>query len=457
MTETLRFEHTFPVAAEELYEWHARPGAFGRLAPPWQKITLDRPAGEIRDGSRVSFRLAKGPLSLRWVAEHRDVQPGSGFTDVQIEGPFSSWTHRHDFLPNGGGSSVLRDALEYELPGGRLGRVVAGSAIRRDIRRTFGYRQRVLAADLREHAAHADRRRLTVAITGASGLVGTALADFLSTGGHRIIRISRSGGDGSVRWDPATGELELARLEGLDAIVHLAGENIAAARWSERQKGRIRGSRVVGTRGLIESLARLSEPPATLVSASAIGFYGDRGERAVSEEDGPGDGFLAETCVEWEAEAVRAERLLGARVVRARFGIVLSPRAGALAKMLPVFRLGAGGRIGNGRQMMSWVALDDVVGALHHILMDTELAGPCNVTAPGAESNAGFARTLGGVLRRPAMAPLPAPLARIAFGEMADEMLLSGARVLPARLEATGYAFRYPTLESALRHVLGRS
>jgi uncharacterized protein (TIGR01777 family) len=248
------------------------------------------------------------------------------------------------------------------------------------------------------------------------------------------------------------GTIDASALEGVDAVVHLAGENIAQ-RWTSSQKAKIRDSRIKGTQLLCETLARLSSPPKVLVSASAIGYYGDRGEQILTEDSPLGRGFLAEVCRGWEA-ATEPARQRGLRVVPLRFGVVLSPAGGALAKMLPPFRLGLGGMVGSGRQYMSWIALDDVVGAIQHAIVTDTLQGPTNAVAPQAVTNQEFTKTLGKALGRPTVFPLPAFAARLMFGEMADELLLASTRVQPAKLLGSGYRFRYPELEDALRHVL---
>ncbi|HEX6710441.1 MAG TPA: TIGR01777 family oxidoreductase, partial [Rubrobacter sp.] len=244
-------------------------------------------------------------------------------------------------------------------------------------------------------------------------------------------------------------------LAGTDAVVHLAGESIAEGRWTSEKKRRILESRQKGTRLLAEKISGLRAPPSVMVSASAIGYYGDRGNELLTEESGPGTLFLSRVCLEWEAAAEPA-REAGVRVVHPRFGVVLSTEGGALGTTLPIFKLGGGGRIGSGRQYWSWVALDDVVGAILHALETDSLSGPVNVTAPDPPTNAEYTRVLGGVLNRPTFFAVPAPAARIALGGMADELLLASARVEPAKLEETGYEYRYPELEGALRHLLGR-
>lgn len=298
--------------------------------------------------------------------------------------------------------------------------------------------------------------RLRVAISGASGLIGGSLAASLRAQGHEVhalVRKSQGQPPGSVFWDPAGGAIDAAGLEGMDAVVHLAAESIAS-RWTAAKKEAIRSSRVEGTRLLASALADLKHPPGVFVTASAIGYYGDRGAEPLTEASGPGRGFLAEVGQAWEASAQPAEAA-GIRTVRLRIGMVLTPRGGALAKMLPIFRLGMGGPLGTGRQYISWIGLTDLVGALNHAIRTESLAGAVNATAPNPVTNREFARTLGRVLGRPAILPAPAVALRLMLGAMADELLLSGCRVLPERLKASGYVFREPGLDGALRRELG--
>jgi uncharacterized protein (TIGR01777 family) len=299
---------------------------------------------------------------------------------------------------------------------------------------------------------------MRVLVSGSSGLVGSALVSLLTGGGHQVVRLVRAQPKdeaSEVRWDPEAGDIDGAGLKGVDAAVHLAGESIAAGRWTAAKKGRILESRVKGTRLLAEALAGLEPVPRALVSASAVGYYGDRGEEELREESGSGSAFLSEVCRQWEA-ATEPAAAGGIRVVNLRFGIMLSAAGGALPRLLTPFRLGAGGTVGSGRQFMSWIALDDVVGVILHALITEALRGPVNAVAPQPVTNREFTKTLGRVLGRPTLFPLPAFAARLAFGEMADELLLASQRVEPARLLASGYSFRFPELEGALRHVLGK-
>lgn len=297
---------------------------------------------------------------------------------------------------------------------------------------------------------------MKVLVTGSSGLIGSALTARLTSQGHsvtRLVRAKLAAGVAALEWDPAAGRLDAAALEGFEAVVHLAGESIAAGRWTAARKARIRGSRIEGTRLLAANLARLMRKPAVLLCASATGYYGNRGEEVLRESSPPGSGFLADLCREWEAASEPAARA-GVRVVNLRTGLVLSRQGGALPRMLAPFRLGLGGRIGDGRQYMSWISLDELTGVYGYALRTETLAGPVNVVTPNPVTNADFTRTLGRVLRRPTVFPLPAFAARLALGEMADELLLASARVQPAKLLATGYVFRFAELEGALRHML---
>lgn len=295
-------------------------------------------------------------------------------------------------------------------------------------------------------------------MSGSTGLVGSAFVPFLTIAGHQIVRLVRSAprpDADELQWDPERGVQDLTRLEGVGAVVHLAGANIADGRWTSERKRLIRESRVQGTRALCAALASLSNPPKTLVCASAIGYYGSRGADVLGEDSEPGRGFLAEVCKEWEA-ATRSAEAKGIRVAHARIGIALTPAGGAFTKMLLPFRLGIGGVVGDGSQYMSWIALADVIDALHHVLMTENIQGPVNIVAPTPVTNREFTKTLGCVLKRPTVLPFPAFAIRLGFGEMADELLLASTRVEPRRLLATGYEFRYPTLEEALRWMLGR-
>ena len=442
---------------EEVFAWHERPGALERLTPPWADVeVLEHP--ESLDGGRAVLRIRRGPATVRWELRHTDYEPGRGFSDEQVAGPLAKWRHTHRFLPREGGGCVVEDEVEVEPPLGAAGAALGPGLIRRELDRLFAFRHRRLRTDLARHAEHADRPRMTVAITGSSGLIGTRVRHFLTTGGHEVVRVLRDRRglrDGDAYWNPDAGEIEADRLVGVDAVVHLAGASIAAGRWTEARKRRIRESRVRGTELIARTLAELSEGPRTLVSASAVGYYGDRGSEPLTEAAGPGRGFLAEVCRAWEA-ATRAAERAGQRVVVLRNGVVLSPAGGALGQMLFPFKMGMGGRIGSGDQYVSWVDLDDLVALIHRALQDDRLSGPVNGTAPYPVTNATFTSALGRVLGRPTLLPVPALAVRAAFGQLGREALLEGQRVLPRKAEAVGFSFFYEGVEESLRFQLGR-
>ena len=292
-----------------------------------------------------------------------------------------------------------------------------------------------------------------IAITGASGMIGSALGRFLAEGGHQVLPLVRGKGNG-VNWDPEQGTIDARALEGIDAVVHLAGEPIAGKPWTPEFQAHALRSREAGTLLIARTIAGLERPPKVFVSASAVGYYGDGGDQWLDEASPSGSGYLAEVCRRWEAATEPAAKI---RTVRARIGLVLSLAGGPLVDILKPFRLGVGGAFGEGRQYMPWIAINDAVGALHHAIFDPALQGAVNLVAPHPERNRDFARILGRVLRRPSFATAPAFALRAILGtQKANELLLMGQRLRPARLEQASFRFSYPELEPALRHLLGR-
>lgn len=461
-------------AAAGVFSWHEKPGAFERLTPPWMQVQVTGRSGGIRDGATVNLRSKLGPKWVNWAVEHRDYVEGAQFRDVQRSGPFASWEHLHRVEPVAvdvegtdareavvRDASVLTDEITYQLPWGAAGRLFGGGFARRELSRLFNYRHAVTQADNELAARFRSVRPMRIMIAGASGVIGRALVPFLQTQGHsvtRLVRRAAAAGAEEVSWSPAEGKLDPHAMRGVDVVINLCGEGVADTRWTPERKAAILSSRVDATRTLVAAIAavRLERlRPFVMISASATGIYGNRGDDVLSEEATTGEGFLAGVCAAWEREAIAAEEL-GVRVVRLRTGVVLTPAGGALKKMLPAFRIGLGGRLGSGRAWFSWIAIDDVVGAIYHAVLDRRCGGAVNAVAPQAVTNAEFTRTLARVLRRPAWAAAPRFALKLGLGEMADEALLASARAVPVKLTEAGYEFREPTLEGALRHVLGR-
>lgn len=457
-TEIYHKRTRIPVPAEVLFNWHLQEGAFERLNPPWEPVQIVGRSGGIADEGTVELRVPIGPLQQRWISKHTGYVAGRQFQDVQIRGPFASCVHTHRVDPDGPDACYLDDKLEYRLPFGPLG-VLGRSFVAAKLNRMFAYRHQLTAADVTaHHSVPAGVKSMKILVVGATGLVGSALVPMLTTGGHSVVRLSRGapkpGDPPTITWDPLAGQIPADQLEGFDAVIHLAGEGVAARSWTPAQKAKIKESRVKGTSLLARTLAGLKHKPASFCCASAIGFYGTRGDEICTEKSAPGDDFLAEVCQAWEA-ASRPAYDAGIRSVNMRIGVVLTPEGGALKKMLTPFKLGVGGILGNGRQYMSCITIDDVVGAIHHCLTHSELTGPVNLVAPTAVTNREFTKTLGRVLHRPTIFPAPAFMLRLMLGELADGLLLSSTRVRPDRLLETGYQFRFPDLEPGLKHVLG--
>jgi uncharacterized protein (TIGR01777 family) len=447
-----------PASVQELFSWHGRPFAFERLAPPWEKMRVVERQGGIKDGDKVVLEMRQGPFRHRWVAVHCDYIEGQQFRDEQVEGPFAKWIHTHQFFPDGDNASTLSDKIEYQPPLGFLGKAAAGRYISRKLERTFTFRHQRTLKDLERLQPYAGKKPLKIIISGASGMIGTALTVFLSCGGHDVrslVRRPPPAGNSGILWDPARRQLDKNLLEGADVVIHLAGESIASGRWTPRRKETILKSRVEGTDFLSEILASLQHPPQVFLCSSAIGFYGNRGDEFLNEESGPGQGFLTDVCKAWEAATEPAQKA-GIRVVNVRTGIVLTALGGALAKMLTPFQMGAGGIIGSGRQWMSWVSLEDLIGIYHYLIYADSLSGPVNATAPEPVTNRIFTRTLGRVLKRPALFPLPSFAVKGIFGEMGEALLLEGQRVKPKKLLQSGFGFLYPGLDSSLRWELGK-
>jgi len=438
---SIRVSTVVDAPLDEVFAWHTRPGAFARLLPPWQPLRIRREATDLRDGRAV---LAL-PGGLRVVSQHYGYDPPNCFRDELVRPPVR-WKHEHRFEAVDPGATRLVDSVDTPVPA-------------RLVRPTFAYRYRQLAGDLAAHTASRQLggRPMTVAVTGSTGLVGTALCAFLATGGHHVVRLVRHSpaGPGERSWDPRQPDAGL--LDGVDAVVHLAGASIGG-RFTEGHKAAIYGSRIGPTRRLAEVAATATNGPTVFVSASAVGFYGsDRGDELLDESSERGTGFLSDVVAGWEAEAAPAAGA-GLRVVHVRTGVVQSPRGGALRLLRPLYTLGLGGPIGDGTAWLSWIGIDDLLDVYLHALVDDRLAGPVNAVAPAPVQAGEYARVLARTLRRPALPRIPSLGVRLLLGsEGAQEVALASQRVRPAALESAGHRFRHPSLAQALAHQFGRS
>lgn len=459
MSETrLTFASPIRASADILYDWHSHDGAFDRLSPPWANVTVLESRGTMQSGDGKRLRLGIGPIGIPWSIVHESPETGLGFVDIQQSGPFASWKHDHRFLADSTMASILQDQLTYTLPLGAAGKIVAGRPVQHKLEELFHYRHRRTQGDLMRHSRFQFDSPLRVAVTGATGLVGKVLVSFLRAGGHEVIPISRKAGSApnEIMWNPAKGEIDATKLEGLDAIIHLAGVSIAGGRWSASRKEQILKSRVDGTSLLSKTLAGLTSKPKVLVSTSAVGYYGDAPGVLLTEDSPAGNEFLSDVCVQWEAATASASDA-GIRVVNPRFGVVFSGDGGMLPLISKAFLLGGGGPLGSGKQSMSWIAIDDLLGVLLESIGNENLSGPVNAVAPKAVTNAEFTKTLAHVLRRPAFFRVPAFALRLVAGELADELLLVDQAVDPKKLREAGFEFQFGSLEETFRHELGRA
>lgn len=449
-----------PVDASMAFSYHERSGALQRLLPPWQQVRVVRSDKGLNVDNQVTLEMRVGGIPLRWLARHTRYEPPHLFEDIQVSGPFAYWRHEHKFAiskaeEEGVPGTLLTDDVHYRLPAGRIGNLLGDNTIRKQLGAMFAYRHAVTQGDLRA-ISRMNLEPINIGISGAGGMLGTELSSFLSLAGHKVHRLVRGETQKPneiYAWGNAS---ECEPLGKLDAIVHLAGESIASGRWTDDVKKRIRDSRVEKTRELCQKLAAFPNPPKVLLCASATGYYGDRGEELLNEQSASGEGFLPDVAEQWE-ESCQPAKDAGIRVVHMRFGIILSPRGGALAKMLLPAKLGVGGPLGDGRQWWSWISIDDAVRATYHCLGSEQLSGPVNFVSPEPTRCAEFAKVVGKVLHRPAFIPTPAFALRLGLGEMADALLLASTRVAPDRLVQTGFEYQFPDLEAALRHHLGKT
>ena len=453
-----------PVPVDQLFSWHENPGAFERLTPPFEPVKVKKKKGGI-DGGEVHLQMKIGPIPLPWVARHHDYIKNQQFLDEQVSGPFALWNHAHLFEKIDAKSSKLIDEIDYKLPFGTIGKTFGGAFAEQKIKQMFAYRRNITENDLVSQSKYSGSP-LNIAVTGGSGLIGSQLKPFLTTAGHHVENI--------VRGRPQKGELSwnlddktISNLSGKDVVVHLAGEPISKPLggmiplpWTKWKRNEILKSRVEGTKLISEHVASLNNPPKVMICASAVGYYGDRGEDLLSESDKSGDDFFSHVVSEWEKAAQPAVDA-GIRVVFLRIAPVMSPLGGALQVLGNAARLGSSPPVAGGKQWWSWISLDDVVDVIYHSIINEKISGPVNVASPNPVRQKEWAATLAKVIWGrfgpiTGLIPVPGFALKTVLGEFGDVLALSSIRIDSSKLLDSGYKFRFDNLEDCFRHLLGK-
>lgn len=448
-----------PVSCEDAFAWHERPGALERMIPPWEHVEMLEKIGTIHNGDKVTTKIKIGPLSFIFSVVHQNYIQNKQFEDTQIKGPFSYWKHTHTFEPIENKKSKIIDHVDYKLPLAPLSSVLNSALVEDKLDKLFAYRHRTLINDLYLHSKYS-QKKLKILVTGASGLVGHELVPFLTSGGHEVVRLSRNSFAGNVPnvviWDADKGDFKNPEvLDNLDAVVHLAGENIASKKWSEQRKQELIDSRVLFTKNLCQALVTLKNPPKIFISASGIGIFGSRDyDDILTEESKVGEGFLAELAQGWENASASLPNS-GIRVVHLRFGAIVSSAGGILKKLLTPYKLFMGGPIGSGRQMLPWISMVDVLGLILFSLSNEKVIGPVNAVSPNTVTNEQFSEILAQALDRPNSLRVPEMVVELLFGEMGKEMLLSGQHAKPTKVTQLGFEFLQAHLHDAISYYLG--
>tara|TARA_B100000676_G_C18081457_1_gene851523 strand:- start:1447 stop:2865 length:1419 start_codon:yes stop_codon:yes gene_type:complete len=461
---TYKSELEVPVPVDQLFSWHENPGAFERLTPPFEPVKVKKRKGGI-DGGEVHLQMNLGPIPLPWVARHHDYIKNEQFLDEQVRGPFASWNHAHLFEKIDAKSSKLIDKIDYKLPFGTVGSTFGGAFAEQKIKQMFAYRRNITKNDLVSQSKYSGSP-LNIAVTGGSGLIGSQLKPYLTTAGHSVENI--------VRGRPQKGELSwnlenrtMSNLSGKDVVVHLAGEPISKPLggmiplpWTKWKRNEILKSRVEGTKLISEHIASLNNPPKVMICASAVGYYGDRGEDLLSESEKSGDDYFSHVVSEWEKAAQPAIDA-GIRVVFLRIAPVMSPLGGALQVLGNAARLGSSPPVAGGKQWWSWISLDDVVDVIYHSIINEKLSGPVNVASPNPVRQKEWASTLAKVIwgrfgPLTGLIPVPGFALKTVLGEFGDVLALSSIKIDSSKLLDSGYKFRFENLEDCFRHLLGK-
>jgi len=452
-----------PFEVHDVFNYHARYRAIDRLIPPWSFLKIIKRNNGLENGATCILKLQYGPIKFKWIAKHFGYVQDQIFQDKMIKGPLKTWEHTHSFTPNELNGCIMEDKIQYSLPCGLNRLNILGNRLEKTLFQMFSYRHRILQNDLKLWDLLKENKGKRILISGSTGLIGSALIPFLETAGEHIIsRLVRptsnyydSGNGSNFRvWDPETGKVDPSDLEGFDTIIHLSGDSIGG-RWSKIKKNRIRDSRVKTTELLCNAIKKLKKPPSTLICASAIGYYGSRGEEVVTEETSAGDGFLAKLCVDWEAEAKSVEAI-GIRVVNARFGLILSPKGGILKLLTLASQLKVGIGFGKGSNVFNWVSIEDVIGSILYSIGNTTIRGPINVVSPNPVKASYFSEIISKMLGNQIFLRIGYGSLKLAMGEFADTISDSNGVVKPQKLMASGYPFMNTSLEDAARLLLGR-
>ncbi|MEC9491517.1 TIGR01777 family oxidoreductase [Flexistipes sp.] len=453
MINTFKKELVVDYEVEKLFGYHERPGVLRRLTPPWVNAEVLREPDNLYAGSSAVIRLKKFGIKLNWEASHTEYDKNKFFKDAQIKGPFRFWQHSHYFKNISAGSSKLTDFVEYELPLSALLDIAAGRSVRKELGRMFCYRHSVIKNDLSVIEKY-DVPEKKILISGSGGVIGRELTTLLKMMGHKVYKLIRkkSSRADEIVYEPYSGYISDS-LEGFDIVIHLAGDPIGKGRWTDNKKKAIRESRINTTRFLVERIKQLETPPEVFFSASAIGYYGDKGETVVDEECEKGANFISDLCWDWEKEALKLKDTC--RIVTGRFGVVLTLKGGALKEYYNFYRFGLGFKIGRGEQWVSWISLDDALYSVLECIFNKKIQGAVNIVSDLPVKQKDFAETLANFMKRPVILKLPPSFVCGLFGQKGKEILLEGCRVTPSKLKEQKFTFFYNDLSSALLHLMG--